>query len=116
MRSANSATFISWETVGGSWRITSPTGHLLEYVRLVFLMDAQAASRQLLRHDRFLHESSRDAAGDDADQHQWQNRVVVAGDFKGKDDKSERRVGGRSEHGPHGDQGERRRSQMRTRE
>ena len=67
-------------------------------------MDTQSAARQFLRHDRTVgHQEHGDAVGDDADQHQRQDRVVVAGDFKGEDNKRKSGARGRSKHRTHGD-------------
>src|SRR5437899_3838645 len=59
-----------------------------ESVGFIILMDAQAAPRQLFRHDRTVgHEQHGNAVGNYSYQHERQHAVVVASDFEGEDDK-----------------------------
>src|SRR6266403_5595147 len=71
--------------------------YLLEHVGLVILVDAQAASGELFRHDRgFRHEEHRYAISNYRDEHERQHRVVVSGNLKREDDEGELRARSRA--------------------
>src|SRR6185312_1201429 len=80
--------------------------HLLQDVGLVVLVDAQSAPDQLLGHDGSLgHEQDGHSVRNYGDQHQGQDRVVVAGNLEGEDDKGKCGARSRSEYRAHGHQG-----------
>ena len=64
---------------------------LLQDVRFKFLMNAQPAPCQFLGHDgRLGHEQYCNSVRDHAHQHQWQDRVVIAGYLECEDYEGER--------------------------
>ena len=81
---------------------------------LVFVVRVEAAPRELFGHDGIGQEADGDGVGDDADEHQRKDGVVVARDLEGEDDEGKRGARRRAEDRAHGHQRECARGEFRA--